>query len=65
LKEVKQIISDKNSNLDLKGRKELLIKGLTILNKNVFMLLKLPRVNSLLFSFENLVYGGIQEIKVY
>lgn len=63
---VKQVISDKNSNLDLKGReKEASNQRLTMLNKNVFNAFKIAKeVETHCSIFENLVYGGIQEIKI-
>lgn len=64
--DVKQIISDKNSNLDLKGReKEASSQRLTMLNKNIFNAFKIAKeVETHCSLFENLVYGGIQEIKI-
>jgi ABC-type lipoprotein export system ATPase subunit len=64
--DVKQIISDKNSNLDLKGReKEASNQRLTMLNKNIFNAFKIAKkVETHCSLFENLVYGGIQEIKI-
>ena len=66
IEDVKQIISDKNSNLDLKGReKEASNQRLTMLNKNVFNAFKIAKEVEIHCSlFENLVYGGIQEIKI-
>lgn len=63
---VKVIISNKNSSLDLKGReKESSNQRLTVLNKNLsaaFKIAMLVQIHCLLF--ENLQYGGVQEIKI-
>jgi len=66
IEDVKQIISDKNSNLDLKGReKEASNQRLTMLNKNVFNAFEIAKeLENHCSLFENLVYGGIQEIKI-
>lgn len=63
---VKQIISNKNANLDLKGReKEASNQRLLTLNKNIFNAFKIAKqVESHCSLFENLVYGGVQEIKI-
>jgi ABC-type lipoprotein export system ATPase subunit len=64
IEDVKQVISNKNSNLDLKGReKEASNQRLTILNKNIFNAFKIAKaVETHCSLFENLVYGGTQEI---
>ncbi len=63
---VKVIVSNKNSSLDLKGReKEASNERLTVLNKNLSRAFKIAmqlQIHCLLF--ENLLYGGIQEIKI-
>lgn len=63
---VKNVISSKNANLDLKGReKEASNQRLTILKNNIAAAFKVAmkvRDHSLLF--ENLTYGGIQEIQI-
>jgi hypothetical protein len=66
IEDLKQIISVKNSNLDLKGReKEASNQRLTMLNKNVFNAFKIAKeVETHCLLFENLVYGGIQEIRI-
>ncbi|MEZ7515353.1 hypothetical protein [Flavobacterium frigidarium] len=63
---LKQIISDKNSNLDLKGReKEASNQRLLMLNKNIFNAFKIAKkVENHCALFENLVYGGIEEIRI-
>ena len=66
IEEIKQLILDKNSKLDLKGReKEASNQRLTMLNKNLFNAFKIAKkVETHCSLFENLAYGGIQEIKI-
>ena len=66
IEDLKQIILDKNSNLDLKGReKEASNQRLAMLNKNIFNAFKIAKkVETHCSLFENLVYGGVQEIKI-
>lgn len=63
---VKQIIFNKNANLDLKGReKESSSQRLTTLNKNIADAFKIAMQVQIHCSiFESLSYGGIQEIKI-
>lgn len=63
---VKQVVSSKNANLDLKGReKEASNQRLTILTKNISDVFKIAmQVRTHCSLFENLSYGGIQEIKI-
>src|SRR5690606_22225387 len=65
-KSIEEIISNKNSNLDLKGReKEASNQRLILLNKNIseaFAVAKEFEKHCLIF--ENLKYGGFQEIKI-
>jgi ABC-type lipoprotein export system ATPase subunit len=66
VEDVKKIILNKNSNLDLKGReKESSNQRIMMLNKNVFIAFKIAKeVETHCSLFENLAYGGIQEIKI-
>ncbi|MCL9805535.1 hypothetical protein NAT51_08375 [Flavobacterium amniphilum] len=63
---VKQVISSKNANLDLKGReKEASNQRLTILKANISDVFKIAmQVRTHCLLFENLLYGGVQEIKI-
>lgn len=63
---VKNVISSKNANLDLKGReKEASNQRLTILKSNIAAAFKVAmKVRNHCFLFENLTYGGIQEIQI-
>lgn len=64
--DVKRIVTDKNANLDLKGReKEASNARLTTLNKNISDAFKIARqVENHCSLFDNLSYGGIQEVKI-
>jgi hypothetical protein len=63
---VNEIISDKNANLDLKGReKEASNQRLAILKKNVAEVFTIAgKLQKHCAQFEDLMYGGIQEIEI-
>ena len=63
---VNEIISAKNANLDLKGReKEASNQRLIILKRNVAeVFIIASKLEKHCTQFENLIYGGIQEIKI-
>lgn len=66
IKDIKKIITDKNANLDLKGReKEASNTRLTALNKNISDAFKIAKqVENHCLLVEQLSYGEIQEIKI-
>ena len=66
IESVNEIISVKNANLDIKSReKEASNQRLTILKKNVSEVFTIAsRLEKHSSRFENLIYGGIQEIRI-